>query len=189
MVGKLTDKRGARPGERGLTLIELLVVMLVVAMSAGLVAINMPPAPSEARREAERFAARLAVAGEQAIMSGAVIGMELEPGGYRFYRYDRGEWRDTQLGPLGAARFPSDVAVDFTVLEPAQRNEDEARRRIEREQRELAEADAAFAAPNVFFSPTGETTALDVVFKSRRGALRLSLDNAGALEGPVEDRL
>ena len=44
-------------GQRGLTLIELLVVMLVLAAAAGVVAFNMPPAASEARKEAERFAA------------------------------------------------------------------------------------------------------------------------------------
>ena len=161
--------------------------MLVVAMAAGLVVFNLPPAPSEAQREAERFAARLAVAGEQAIMSGSVIGMELDPEGYRFYRYDRGEWRDPEIRPLSAGRFPPDIAVDFTVLEPARRNEDEEQRRIEAERRNLADSGLEIPAPNVFFSPTGETTAFDIVLRSRRVAIRLSLDDAGALEGPGED--
>ena len=191
MVRKLTHTpRGRLPvaGQRGLTLIELLVVMLVVAMAAGAVAVNLPPSASEARKEAERFAARLSVAGEQAIMSGTVIGMELEAGGYSFYRYDRGEWRDLSLGSLSAGRFPPEVAVDFTVLEPARRNEDERQRRIAEQRGRRADADETVAAPNVFFSPTGETTALAISFKSRRSALALSLDNTGALEGPVEDR-
>lgn len=200
MVRKLTHNARARhwsvatsAGQRGLTLIELLIVMLVVAMAAGVVAFNMPPSTSEARKEAERFAARLSVAGEQAIMSGSVIGMELEADGYRFYRYDRGEWRDLALGPqasrqLGAGRFPPDIAVDFTVLEPARRNEDEQQRRAAAERERRAQDDETIATPNVFFSPTGETTALTISFKSRRAALTVSLDNTGVLEGPVEDR-
>lgn len=152
--------------------------MLVVAMVAGVVAVNLPPSESEARKEADRFAVRLAVAGEQAIMSGAVFAMDLQADGYRFYRYDRGGWRDVELGSLGAGQFPADISVDFTVLEPSRRNEE-----VKRERRS-----DDVPTPNVFFSPTGETTALEISFANRRTALTLSLDNAGALEGPLENR-
>lgn len=187
MVGQITHTQCAArrsraqrgPTQRGLTLIELLVVMLVVAMTAGVVAMNLPPSESEARKEADRFAMRLIVAGEQAIMSGSVIAMDLQAEGYRFYRYDRGGWRDIDLGALSAGQFPADISVDFTVLEPARRNEEEKQQR---------RSDDDVPAPNVFFSPTGETTALDISFANRRTALTLSLDNAGALEGPRERR-
>ncbi|MHA7872675.1 MAG: prepilin-type N-terminal cleavage/methylation domain-containing protein, partial [Hyphococcus sp.] len=77
----------------GFTLIELLVVMLIVAMVSSVVVLNMPPPVTDEKTEAEAFAARLAAAAERAIMTGTTIGLELEPGAYRFYRFERGEWR------------------------------------------------------------------------------------------------
>lgn len=154
--------------------------MLVVAMAAGVVAFNLPPAESEARKEAERFAVRLSIAGERAIMGGAVIAMDLQPDGYRFYRYERGGWRDVELDVLSAGVFPADIAVDFTVLEPARRNEDV--------RRQLRNEDDDVPTPNVFFSPTGETTAFEISFTTRRGSFAVSLDNTGELEGPRETR-
>ena len=159
---------------RGFTFVELLVVMLITAMAASIVVLNMPPPVGKVRTEADRFAARLAMASEQAIMTGTMIGLELEPSGYEFFEYDRGGWRPLDADVLGGALFPPDVAVDFELPEPARRNEEP------REERR----DEEVPTPNVFFSPTGETTALEISFQSRRALLALSLDNTGNLEGP-----
>ena len=148
--------------------------MLIAAIAAGVVVLNMPPPVGKARTEADRFAARLAMASEQAIMTGTVIGLELEPSGYEFFEYDRGGWRPLDAEAFGGGLFPPDIAVDFTLPEPARRNEEP------REERR----DEDVPTPNVFFSPTGETTALDINFRSRRALLALSLDNTGNLEGP-----
>ena len=171
MDPKLEHKRRSA---RGLTLIELLVVMLIIALTSSVIVLNLPPPAGEARTEAERFAVRLTAASEQAIMSGSVIALELEPFGYRFYRYDRGGWRDLAETPFSQGRFPADVAVAFELPEPARRNEE----------RRADPRDDGAPAPNVFFLPTGETTALSVSFTTRREQATLSLDNAGALKGP-----
>lgn len=151
---------------------------MIVALTSSVIVLNLPPPVGEARTEAERFAVRLVAAGEQAIMSGSVIALELEPSGYRFYRYERGGWRDLADPPLTQGMFPSDIAVEYDVPEPARRNEE----------RRGDPRDDDAPAPNIFFSPTGETTALTVSFTTRRAQATLILDHAGVLKGPNVDR-
>lgn len=167
-----------RLAQKGLTLIELLIVMLIIAMMASVVALNAPPSPGKARTEADRFAVRLNMASEQSVMTGSLIGLELSATGYRFFRYERGEWRKDGLAPLKDGDFPADVVVEYDLPEPARRNEEA----------EPDHNDEGAPAPNVFFTPTGETTALDVDFVSRRARMKLSLDHAGGLKVIRNDR-
>jgi general secretion pathway protein H len=158
----------ARPSA-GFTLIELLVVMLIVALMASVVVLNMPPPASQARTEADMFAARLNAAAELAITTGSMIGLELDADGYKFYRYDRGVWNESAERRLAFGAFPPDMGVDFTLVEPAKKNEvtDDKPR------------DKDLPAPSIFFSPTGETTPLSVDFSTRGAVRSVNLDASG----------
>ena len=158
--------------QSGFTLIELLIVLLIIALTASVVALNAPPPTGKARLEADRFAARMQLAAEQAVMTGALIGLELTPSSYRFFRYERGDWRAIDTRQMQEGIFPADVAVAFELADLSRKNE---------EQQEVS-VDEAIAAPNVLFSPTGETTSLTVDFRSRRARVSLILDDAGELE-------
>lgn len=152
--------------------------MLIIALSAGVVALNAPPPTNMARVEADRFAARVNAASEAAVLNGSLIGLELTEAGYKFFQYERGEWRPAENARLRGGVFPADIAIAFEAPESARRNEDtdEPKRTDET------------PAPTVFFSPTGETTALEVNFRARRKHITLLLDNAGELKVMRNDR-
>ncbi|MEM9616567.1 MAG: GspH/FimT family pseudopilin [Pseudomonadota bacterium] len=160
-----------RRASGGFTLVELLVVMLIVAMISSVVVLNMPPPAGNEKNEADVFAARLDAAAELAIMTGSMIGLELDPGGYVYYRYNRGVWTAMSGKTLSSGTFPPDLAVEFTLTDPAKKNETE----------ETEPLDEEAPAPSVFFAPTGETTPLEADFKSRRGNITVTLDAAGAV--------
>lgn len=161
-----------RTRQRGFSLVEILIVLMIAAMVAGIVVINMPPSRSEALDESERFAARISLAAEQAVTRGELIGLKVAEDGYRFYRYDRGEWKHWDDAPAGEDSFPPDIAIDLTLADAAKKNEDSAPKK-ETEER---------PRPNILFTPTGETTPFEIVFQQKRSIVRVVLDNAGKVE-------
>jgi len=148
--------------------------MLIIALTASVVALNAPPPAGRANVEADRFAVRINLASEQAVMTGALIGLELTPAAYRFFHYERGDWKPMDSGRLRDGVFPADVAIAFELPDAPRRNEP---------LQEIDEDDdASNAAPNILFSPTGETTAVKVDFQARRVRVSLLLDDTGGLK-------
>ena len=145
--------------------------MLIVAMIAGVVVLNMPPPRSSEKSEAEVFAARLDAATELAIMTGSMFGLEVSPDGYVYYRYSQGEWGASGDYRLSSGVFPADLAVEFTITDPSRKNE------LIDEKREEKEEDVP--APVVFITPTGETTPLTAEFTSQRAIISVTLDASG----------
>ncbi|MFV1997435.1 MAG: prepilin-type N-terminal cleavage/methylation domain-containing protein [Acidiferrobacterales bacterium] len=71
----------------GFTLIEVVVVMLLLAIIAGTVGLNLSKDPaSEVREEAERLAILINVARDQAILEGRFYGIRFNVTGYEFTR-------------------------------------------------------------------------------------------------------
>lgn len=157
--------------QRGVTLVELLVVLAMIAMLAGVVVLNAPPVAGEAQREAERFAARIDLAAQTAITSGAVLGVELRNDGYRFLQFQRGAWAQASADDFKAGAFSADVAVAFSFYEPAKSNEPE----------DVRDDEEVALAPDVVFSPTGETTPVVVSFATPRAAVAVTLNNVGVV--------
>lgn len=168
----------ARKTQRGVSLVELLIVLSIIAMVAGVVIINAPPARSELRDDADRIAAQLDFAVQEAITSGALIGILLEETGYSFYLYRRGEWRETGSRHLAGARFGSDYAVSINLEQQAKRNELVSGR----------EEPEGEIHPQVIFSPTGETTAFSIGLQDRQGAFLVSLNASGKVEVTSDER-
>ena len=86
----------------GFTLVELLVVVALIGL-IGAVAVLTAPDPNPGLvAEAERFAARLVRAREEAILTGRPVAVELTEAGYGFTRLTQGEWRPLDDGPFGS---------------------------------------------------------------------------------------
>lgn len=101
----------------------MLVAISVLALAATIVAVNAPPQRSSAQIEAERFAARLQLALETAVLSGAPMRLDIDEAGYVFSQYRDGEWAPSERRALAGERFLSPVAIDADALDPAYQNE------------------------------------------------------------------
>lgn len=155
------DRRGINGArhERGLTLLELLVVMAILALLVTVAVFNAPPPRSSARAEAERFAARLVAASEQAVLQGAVMSIEMTPAGYRVLRYAGGKWTaGGDTGGFTERRFGRGVSVTLIIEDAALAN------------RSTADgAGAKERAQRIVLDPVGVAPAFEAAFADSRG--------------------
>lgn len=89
----------------GFTLVELLVVMAVIGVAATAVVLSIPDRRPSVLAEAEVFAARLALAREEAVLSNRTVAVRLSEDGYRFESYDGVSWTALS-GVLQARAWP-----------------------------------------------------------------------------------
>lgn len=170
-----------KSGQRGLSLVEILVVLALAAMVAGIVVINAPPGRGDARRAAERLAARLDFAAQEAVTSGAVLGLRLGDDGYEFYRYERGEWAPASAAQMNGEVFSPEFSVAIETEQPAKKNEPEERRLETKRETEKT------VAPAFRFLPTGETTPAAFLIEDRRERWRVTLDGSGHVDVSDEE--
>jgi type II secretion system protein H len=168
----MNRRRDIRRRQLGISLVEILVVLMIAALVAGVVVMSAPPIRDGAQDESERFAARLSMAAEQAVTKGEMIGLKVVEDGYRFYRYRQGEWRAMDASFEDHGAFPAEVGVEFKVSDDAKKNLQSETKR-DTEDRPL---------PEIFFSPTGETTPFEIAFQERRARVSVTLDGAGGVE-------
>ena len=111
---------------QGFTLIELIVVMLLLAVIAGMVALNLGGDDAgEVRQEADRLALLLNTAQEEAILQGQLFALAVEKRGYRFLQLTKKGTlepltkEDDVLRPreLPIGMNISEVEIDGTVKE------------------------------------------------------------------------
>lgn len=85
----------SKPGEdldNGFTLIELMVVLFIIGLVAGAVVLSLPGDSAALSEDADRFAARVAAARDEAVVSARPIAVWIAPSGYGFdARQDR-QW-------------------------------------------------------------------------------------------------
>jgi len=100
-----------RASRAGFTLVELLMTVAIIGLAAGAVVLSVPdPRPSVAQ-EAERLAARLTRAREEAVLSNRPVAVETMPGGYAFSSFDGANWSPLDDGPFGTERWGDGVSV------------------------------------------------------------------------------
>ncbi len=76
----------------GFTLIELMVTLFIIGLVAGAVVLSLPGDSAALSEDADRFAARVAAARDEAVVSARPIAVWIAPSGYGFdARQDR-QW-------------------------------------------------------------------------------------------------
>ncbi len=100
----------------GFSLIEILVVTVILAVVAATVTLAVAGAGGERQlaRDADRVAALVGYACEQAELSGRDIGVSLSRGGYRFSRSEHADWLLLREGELRPRKWGTSPLVTLT---------------------------------------------------------------------------
>jgi len=82
----------AKGTRAGFTLVELMMTLVVIGLAAGAVVLATPDPRPAVGETAERFAARLVRAREEAILTNRLVAVSTDAGGYEFAGFDGATW-------------------------------------------------------------------------------------------------
>ncbi len=81
-----------RCAERGFTLVEMMVVITIIGFVSAAVVLAIPDPRGRVVDDADRFAARVAAARDEAIVSARPMGLWVSASGYGFEKRQGGQW-------------------------------------------------------------------------------------------------
>ncbi len=118
----------------GFTLVELMVVIAIIGVAAGAVVLSMPDPRPTLAVEAERFAARLTLAREEAVMTNRPVALRADAAGYGFESFDGAVWTPLTgvLAPKAWSEGAAVAGAARAVFDPTG-GADAASVRLERE--------------------------------------------------------
>lgn len=170
--------------QRGLTLVELLVVIVILALASSVVLLTAPPSRPSVRDDAERFAARLQLALDEAIASARPMRVRIDAAGYAFEALGPGGWVAIATAPVLARReFAGGVTATAVIADAANDNARELGAE-ERDDEANEEEDGVYAIP---LDPLGAQAAFSLKFSSRDGVWTAAVDEGGKVSVTEND--
>lgn len=82
--------------DQGFTLVELMATIAIIAVATAAVVLAFPVGDNQTRIEADRFAARVALARDLAITTVRPVSLIIDQRGYRFEERRNGLWRPVE---------------------------------------------------------------------------------------------
>lgn len=135
---------------RGFTLVELLLVLTVISLAATAVVLAAPDQRVSLTREAERLAARLALARDAAILQSRPFAVAIDADGYAFSERRGGAWEALSRAPFQPISWEEDTR-----------------------------AEASDGAARIVFDPTGFTEPAQVRLVRDGRGVAVAIDAAG----------
>ena len=94
-----------RSAEHGFTLLELMVVLTIIGFISAAVVLAIPDPRGRVVEDADRFAARVAAARDEAVVTARPMGVWVSASGYGFQRREGGGWASIDQKPFGNANW------------------------------------------------------------------------------------
>lgn len=100
----------------GFTLLEVMVVLLIIGVSIGFISLNVGPRRQVVEEEANRLAALLNLAQEEAILTGNEYALEVGLGAYRFVQRLEEGWLEFAIDEVFRPRtLPAELRLHLTI--------------------------------------------------------------------------
>jgi general secretion pathway protein H len=100
-----------RPAPNGFTLVEMLVVIFLLGLASATVVLMLPGSDSTVRNDAERLAARIAGARDEAVMQARPVAVWTRASGYGFEQRFEGQWRAHPDAAFKARNFDDGTRI------------------------------------------------------------------------------
>lgn len=94
-----------RTEESGFTLIELMVVLTIIGFISAAVVLAIPDPRGRVIEDADRFAARVAAARDEAVITARPMGVWVSASGYGFQRREGAQWVPMEDKPFVTANW------------------------------------------------------------------------------------
>ena len=174
---------GVRRAANGFTLIELLVVVVLIGimMSLATLSLSRSGLSSEIQEQANRLAALIGAASEEAVLSAVTMGLLVEPHSYQFLRHDGQQWQPISDDPLFRPRTLIQDLELRLYLDDLSVSLEERDEEVDGDGDSNEEEEPLM--PQVFFLSSGERTPFAIEIALASGELRrLDVPIFGELE-------
>ena len=111
----------ARARVSGFTLIELMVVITIIGLASAAVVLALPDPRGRLADQADRFAARVRVAHDTAVLEARTTSVWVAPGGYGFDTRRAGGWQPMGEKPLRVTQWGGGVRPVLGARQDRQR--------------------------------------------------------------------